>query len=100
MQALAAAHAFVLVGAERLTGEAEPLPAGGELDTRIRRLLSGHNHILRRDAEGRVAKVIVIGVKPDPGTVARGIAIPTRRARGTNRTRAASIRSSATWAHM
>jgi len=80
--ALAKAHGFRIVGAERID-QAAPIEATGTLEDRIRLLLAGYNFAIVRGPSGGIAAVHVAGAKGPPPELSAKISVKTLR-RGAN----------------
>ncbi len=76
---LAREHGFTIVGADRLRGEASVVAGGNDVEAEVGTLLAGHNHVIRHGPDGAIAKIVILGAKPDPDTVPRGIVVETER---------------------
>jgi len=80
--ALAKAHGFRVVGAERID-QAAPVDAAGDLEERIRTLLADYNFAIVRGPSGGIAAVHIAGAKGPPPEISTKISVKTLR-RGAN----------------
>lgn len=78
IESLAVANGFVVLGAEHIAA-ARPNRAGGDLETRLAKLLADYDFIVVRDEGGRIKRLTIVGSRAPRGEVARSDVVPTVR---------------------